>query len=114
MSKCREDGRCQQAIDYGMEWAGSCAEGKCVQPPADDPAVDVLFDVWMEQHGREGLKTEMGVEELMEGAFYAGARANRRAVREKLEVLLREALVRLVAIEPNADNLRKWESLVKG
>ena len=29
---CRDDGRCQYAIDHGAEWLGHCLEGKCCMP----------------------------------------------------------------------------------
>ena len=29
---CREDGRCQYAIDHGAEGMGHCPEGKCCMP----------------------------------------------------------------------------------
>ncbi len=31
---CRDDGRCQYAIDHGAEGLGHCPEGKCCMPPA--------------------------------------------------------------------------------
>lgn len=29
---CRDDGRCQYAIDHGAEGLGHCPKGKCVMP----------------------------------------------------------------------------------
>lgn len=46
--------------------------GLCVlsYAPEDAPG----FTDWMRDHGREALRHELGVEELMEGAFHAGAK----------------------------------------
>lgn len=54
----------------------------------DEPAVDQSFIAWMAEHGQAGVKSELGLEELMEGAYYAGAKSNRRFVRaqRKLEI----------------------------
>lgn len=32
MIACRDDGRCQYAIDHGAEGMGFCPQGKCVMP----------------------------------------------------------------------------------
>lgn len=45
-------------------------------------ATDMTFDEWMSAHGRESIDHGLGTSELMEGAFEAGAKSNRRAVRE--------------------------------
>ena len=34
---CRDDGRCQYAIDSGAEGMGHCPEGKCVMPAKQKP-----------------------------------------------------------------------------
>ena len=47
----------------------------------DEPVVDLPFSDWYAEHGREGVKHELGLEDLMEGAYHAGAKSNRRAVR---------------------------------
>lgn len=41
-----------------------------------DPVTGVSFSTWMSEHGQAALKHELGVEDLMEGAFYAGAKSN--------------------------------------
>jgi len=40
---CRDDGRCQYAIDHGAEGMGHCPDGKCVQPAAPD--CEVIYTV---------------------------------------------------------------------
>lgn len=49
--------------------------GLCVlsYAPEDSPG----FTDWMRDHGLEGMRHELGVEELMEGAFQAGAKSAR-------------------------------------
>ncbi len=39
----------------------------------DDPTPG--FTKWFNEHGKEGVQSELGVEELMEGAYAAGCRA---------------------------------------
>lgn len=46
-----------------------------------EPVTDMAFSEWMGEHGREALSCELGIEDLMEGAFEAGAKSNRRALR---------------------------------
>ena len=46
---CRDDGRCQYAIDHGAEGMGHCPEGKCAIPKAD---------VRIYWHAHEGWKVE--------------------------------------------------------
>jgi len=44
---CRDDGRCQYAIDSGAEGMGHCPEGKCVMPAKqeqDEPVAEVEAD----------------------------------------------------------------------
>lgn len=36
---CRDDGRCQYAIDHGAEGLGHCPAGKCCMPPPAPPVV---------------------------------------------------------------------------
>lgn len=43
VQQCRDDGRCQYAIDHGAEGMGHCPPGKCVMPAQqDDEALEVL------------------------------------------------------------------------
>lgn len=37
-STCRDDGRCQYAIDHGAEGLGHCPKGKCCMPESAAPA----------------------------------------------------------------------------
>lgn len=60
-------------VGYGLP------EGLCVLSYALPEALG--FTDWMREHGREGLRNELGVEELMEGAFQAGAKSARAGVR---------------------------------
>lgn len=59
----------------------------------DEPVVDLPFSDWYAEHGQQGVKHELGLEDLMEGAYYAGAKSNRRAVWEENH----SRLVRLMA-----------------
>ena len=66
------------------EWVSDvCSWLKEGPPVAADPVVDLPFSDWYAEHGQLGVKHELGLEELMEGAYYAGAKSNRRAVREE-------------------------------
>lgn len=51
--------------------------GLCVLSYAPEEAPG--FTDWMCDHGREGMRHELGVEELMEGAFQAGAKSVSRS-----------------------------------
>jgi hypothetical protein len=49
---CRDDGRCQYAIDHGAEGMGTCPIGQCCQPrrdataaPAQEPALEAIAKV---------------------------------------------------------------------
>lgn len=44
VQQCRDDGRCQYAIDHDAEGMGHCPPGKCVMPAQqdDDEALEVL------------------------------------------------------------------------
>jgi len=51
---CRDDGRCQYAIDVCMEESGHCPEGKCCMP-ANDAAVAQSELVWAAQEAHRRL-----------------------------------------------------------
>lgn len=40
---CRNDGRCQYAIDHGAEGMGHCPEGKCVMFDHNEPPFKCKF-----------------------------------------------------------------------
>lgn len=42
-SECRDDGRCQYAIDHGAEGVGHCPQGKCCMPKAQ-PELDEDYE----------------------------------------------------------------------
>ena len=44
--ECRDDGRCQYAIDSGAEGLGHCPKGKCVMPEQEGNEMDKSFDDW--------------------------------------------------------------------
>lgn len=46
VQQCRDDGRCQYAIDHGAEGIGHCLPGKCVMPvQQDDEALEMLREM---------------------------------------------------------------------
>lgn len=100
---CRNDGLCQQAIDYGTEGMASCPAGKCVQP---QPCWSCRKDVTMASRAdADGDCPHCGVALDIECWPFLSAPP-------ALAARLEEALVRLVAVEQNAAQLAKWEKLL--
>lgn len=50
--QCRNDGRCQYAIDHGAEGLGHCPEGRCVMPTPEPitPDADAVVDEYADEY----------------------------------------------------------------
>ena len=80
---CRDDGRCQYAIDSGAEGMGHCPSGKCVMPAKQEQGEDLAFkaDYWKRMHDEVRAELIKTTSSKQEPVGYADAIAFDEAMR---------------------------------